>query len=57
MKHFACGDVVPGCTVEFDGQTDDDILSAVGGHAAADHQLATVSPELVDAVRSAITTR
>jgi predicted small metal-binding protein len=57
MKHFACGDVVPGCTAEFDGARDKDILAAVGAHAAAHHDLATVSPELVAAVRSAITTR
>jgi predicted small metal-binding protein len=57
MKHFACGDVVPGCTAEFEGNTDEDILSLVGAHAVADHELATVPPELVGAVRAAISTR
>jgi predicted small metal-binding protein len=52
-----CGDVVPGCTAEFDGLSDDDLLTAVGAHTASDHDLATVSPEFVSAVRSAITTR
>jgi predicted small metal-binding protein len=57
MKHFACGDVVPGCTMEFDAVTDGEILALVGAHAAADHEIATVSPELVSAVRAVITTR
>jgi predicted small metal-binding protein len=56
MKRFACGDVVPGCTVSFEGDTDEDILGAVAQHAQADHQLTPVPPELVTAVRAAIVT-
>jgi predicted small metal-binding protein len=56
MKRFACGDVVPGCTASFEGDTDDDILGAVGRHAQAHHQLTAVPPELVAAVRAAIVT-
>jgi predicted small metal-binding protein len=56
MKRFACGDVVPGCTASFEGDTDDDILGAVGRHAQADHELTAVPPELVAAVRAAIVT-
>lgn len=54
MKQFVCGDVVPGCGVRFSGPTDDDILQQVAAHAAADHDLHEVPPEVVDAVRGAI---
>lgn len=54
MKQFACGDVVPGCDATFLGADDGAILAQVADHAAADHQLSEVSPELVDAVTAAI---
>ena len=56
MKTFACGDVVPGCSTTFTGPDDDAVLAQVAAHAAADHGLTDVSPELVAAVRSAIVT-
>ena len=54
MKSSACGDVVPGCTRTFTGADDGAVLSQVAAHAAADHGLATVPPELVEQVRAAI---
>jgi predicted small metal-binding protein len=54
MKTFACGDVVPGCTARFTAADESAVLGLVGAHAAADHALATVSPELAAAVRAAI---
>ena len=54
MKRFRCGDVVPGCAQEFSG-TETAILEQVGEHAASAHGMTTVSPELVDAVRSRMT--
>ena len=56
MKTFACGDVVPGCTARFTADDEAAVLGLVAAHAAADHGLATVSPELVSAVRGAIVT-
>ncbi|MFI5425532.1 DUF1059 domain-containing protein [Aeromicrobium sp. UC242_57] len=56
MKKFSCGDVVPGCEASWVCSTDDDILSNVAAHAAADHGLLEVSAELVAAVRANITT-
>jgi len=53
MKKFRCGDLMPGCAVTFTG-TEDEILSAVGAHAHRDHGIAQVTPELVDAVRGAL---
>ncbi|WP_369255838.1 DUF1059 domain-containing protein [Geodermatophilus amargosae] len=52
MKTFACGDVVPGCTATFTASDDAGILGQVAGHAAADHGLPDVGPELVAAVRA-----
>ncbi|MEV4639900.1 DUF1059 domain-containing protein [Actinoplanes sp. NPDC049548] len=54
MKTFACGDVVPGCDARFVCDTEDEILAAVARHAAEDHGLTTVPPELVEAVRAAV---
>ena len=54
MKTFACGDVVPGCSHSFTAVDEAGILGQVAAHAAADHGLADVSPELVAAVRAHI---
>jgi predicted small metal-binding protein len=54
MKHFACGDVVPGCTRTFTESSDDRVLAAVARHAAADHGVAAPTAELVSAVRAHI---
>jgi predicted small metal-binding protein len=54
VKTFACGDVVPGCTARFSAADEDAVLGLVAAHAAADHGLVDVSPELVTAVRGAI---
>jgi predicted small metal-binding protein len=54
MKHFACGDVVSGCTARFVGDTDDEILALVAHHARQDHGLTDIPSELVSAVRGAI---
>lgn len=53
MKKFRCGDVVPGCTAQFEG-TESAILSAVAAHAAADHGLDEIPAELVNQVRRAM---
>lgn len=53
MKRFRCGDVVPGCTASFAG-TEDEILGQVAAHAAHDHGISEVTPELVGAVRGAM---
>jgi predicted small metal-binding protein len=56
MKTFACGDVVPGCNARFSAADEDGILAQVAGHAAADHGIHDVTPELVQAVRDRIAT-
>ena len=54
MKQFACGDVVPSCGRTFTAPTDDDILTAVAGHARDDHGLTDIPAGLVDRVRAHI---
>ena len=54
MKTFACGDVIPGCGARFSAADEDGIFSQVAGHAAADHGVIDITPELVQAVRDRI---
>ena len=54
MKTFACGDVIPGCNARFSAADESGILAQVAGHAAADHGVHDVTPELVQAVRDRI---
>lgn len=56
MKEFACGDVVPGCSATFTGQTEDDILGQIGPHAAEAHGMTEIPDDLVTQVRSLIRT-
>ena len=56
MKSFSCGDVVPGCTALWAARTENEILGHVAAHAADVHDITTVTPELVAAVRAAIVT-
>jgi predicted small metal-binding protein len=54
MKTFACGDVIPGCGEHFSAADEGGIFAQVAGHAAADHGIANITPELVQAVRDRI---
>jgi predicted small metal-binding protein len=54
MKQFSCGDVVPGCTASFTGETEAEVLQAVGAHASSGHGIKEISPELLAAVRAHI---
>lgn len=53
MKTLACGELMPGCTQTFRGETEDEILAQAGKHASEAHGLA-VTPELVEQVRAHI---
>jgi predicted small metal-binding protein len=54
MKRFACGDVVPGCHATFTASDEAGIFSQVAPHAAAEHGLHEITPELQATVRSLI---
>ena len=56
MKRFACGDVIPGCGATFTAPDEDGIFAQCVPHAAAEHGIDEVGPELQATVRSLITT-
>ena len=56
MKRFACGDVIPGCNATFTAADENGIFAQAVPHAAAEHGIDEVTPELAETVRSLITT-
>ncbi|CAN5806305.1 hypothetical protein BH24ACT15_BH24ACT15_27140 [soil metagenome] len=54
MKHFSCGDVVPGCQATFTGSTDDDVMQQVVAHAEEDHGMSSLPPETQEQVKASI---
>ncbi|MBA8792818.1 putative small metal-binding protein [Friedmanniella endophytica] len=51
---LACGDVMPGCTAHFENTDRDQLLGAVAAHAAADHGITTITPDVLAAVEGKI---
>jgi predicted small metal-binding protein len=54
MKHFKCGEIVPGCDWTIDGESEDEVLAEVGDHARVAHGMDEVPPEVADRVRGLI---
>ena len=55
MKHFSCGDVVPGCGATFTATSEQGIFEQVAVHAREHHGLTEVDDATADAVRARIT--
>jgi predicted small metal-binding protein len=53
MKTLTCGDIIPGCTATFTGETEGEVLQQAGRHAVEVHGL-ELTPELVETVRAQI---
>ena len=51
---LACGDVMPGCAAQFESGNRSDLLGRVAAHAAADHGVVDLTPEVRAAVESKI---
>lgn len=51
---LACGDVMPGCVSRFESSTREDLLGQVAAHAAAEHGITEVTPDVLRAVESKI---
>jgi predicted small metal-binding protein len=51
---IACNDVVPGCGFTATADTEGELLEKVATHAAHDHGVADVTPELAAKVKAAI---
>lgn len=56
-KHIACDHVMPGCGFTASAATEQELLEKVAAHAAADHGITEVTPELLAQVKSAITSK
>ncbi len=51
---LACGDVMPGCSARFENTDRDQLMAEVGRHAAADHGITELTPEVQQAVEGKI---
>jgi predicted small metal-binding protein len=56
-KHIACNDVVNGCAFEASAANEDELLKQVTAHAAKEHGVTEVTPELAAKVKAAIQSR
>ncbi|HJZ77033.1 MAG TPA: DUF1059 domain-containing protein [Vicinamibacterales bacterium] len=56
-KYIACAAIVPDCPFTASAATEDELLKAVAAHAAHDHGITEVSPELAAKVKAAIKSR
>ncbi|MGE0456035.1 MAG: DUF1059 domain-containing protein [Vicinamibacteria bacterium] len=56
-KHIACNDVVEGCAFKASAASEDELLRQVTAHAAKDHGVTEVTPELAAKVKAAIQSR
>jgi predicted small metal-binding protein len=56
-KQIACGDVVEGCSFTAEAATEADLVEKVKAHAAKEHGVKEVTPELAAKVKAAIQSR
>ena len=54
MRQFRCGDIVPGCTMKIEAESDDEVLEHVAAHARDAHGMDEVPPEVEERVRASI---
>jgi predicted small metal-binding protein len=53
-KHIACAEIVPGCSFTASAATDEELVKKVAAHAAKDHGITEITPELAAKVQAAI---
>jgi predicted small metal-binding protein len=51
---LACGDVMPGCAARFEAEDKDLLVQQVAAHAAAEHGITEVTPDIAQAVEGRI---
>lgn len=56
-KHIACAAIVPDCPFTASAATEEELLKKVAVHAAHDHGITEVTPELAAKVKAAIRSR
>ncbi len=54
QKHLRCRDVGLDCDVEVYGRSDEEVMQKAAAHAARDHGITEMTPELASRVRAAI---
>ena len=57
LKYIACAAIVPDCPFTATAATEEELLTKVAAHAAHDHGITEVTPELAAKVKAAITSR
>ena len=55
--HIACASIVPDCPFTASAATEEELVKKVAAHAAHDHRIEEVSPELVATIKAAIKSR
>ena len=56
-KNIACGDIVPGCAFTATAATEEELIAQVAAHAAHDHGVTEITPQLAAQVKAAIRTQ
>ena len=56
-KQIACNDVVAGCSFKASAENEQELLQKVAAHAAQEHGVKEVTPELAAKLKAAIETR
>ena len=56
-KYIACAEIVPDCPFTASAATEEELLKKVAAHAAHDHGITEVTPELAAKVKAAIKSR
>ena len=56
-KYIACAAIVPDCSFTASAATEEELLKQVVAHAAHDHGITEITPELAAKVKAAITSR
>jgi predicted small metal-binding protein len=56
-KIIACAEIVPECPFTASAATEEELVQKVAAHAAHDHGIAEITPELAAKVKAAIKNR
>jgi predicted small metal-binding protein len=56
-KRIACAEIVPDCPFTASAATEEELLQQVAAHAAHDHGITEITPEVVAKVKAAIKSR
>jgi predicted small metal-binding protein len=54
QKHLRCRDVGLDCDFEASGRSDEEVMQKAAAHAARDHGITEMTPDLASRVRAAI---